>query len=140
TLDGTTDLSGPALPPLTISGLILASAGISPDGHLLAYSSPGVMMVNVAGTERGTSDWDVLAGAVDAMAWSPDSRQLALSDGVGGFSVIKAAAGIRIAVPGTSIPAFRQFIGWIDASHLAIAHFATVGGTIASPAYVLSSL
>ncbi len=142
TLDGKTNLSGPALPPFTINGLSLASAGASPDGHLLAYSSPSVVIANVVGAGRGASTRAVVAGAVADMAWSPDSRQLALSNGGGDLSLLPTPADARTPVPGTPIQDVDvlNLWGWLDASHLAIGTGAIVDGEESATAYVLSSL
>jgi|SRR5690348_14676715 len=146
TLDGKSDLTGPALPPFKINSLILASAGASPDGHLLAYASPSIVMANVAGTGAGAglgaSTREVVAGAVADMVWSPDSRQVALSDGGGALSLLPATADARTPIPGTPIPdvTVLNLWGWLDSSHLAIGTGAIVDGKESATAYVLSSL
>jgi WD40 repeat protein len=142
TLDGKTDLTGPALPPFKSGGQILASAGASPDGHLLAYNSTDLVIANVAGSGHGASTREVLAGAVAGIAWSPDSRQLALNGGLGELSLLRTTADARTPVPGTPIPNVNvlHLWGWLDASHLAIGTGAIVDGKESATAYVLSSL
>lgn len=149
TLDGQTDLPGPALPPFTINGLTLATAGASPDGHLLAYNYADVRIVSIAG--RGAVR-NVFTRVVDAMAWSPDSRQLALCDGSGGLSLLKTTAAELTSIPGLSIngdgrpvagEVFPSLLGWLDASHLAIGGYPLSGissSTGIAIAYALRSL
>ncbi|HEX8727178.1 MAG TPA: hypothetical protein VF739_01060, partial [Ktedonobacterales bacterium] len=83
TLDGKSDLAGPVLPGVVTTGLQLASAGASPDGHLLAYvdsgpSDIGLTLFDV--TAQGNADHEQRAGAIYTMYWSPDSTRVALSD------------------------------------------------------------
>lgn len=142
TLDGKSDLVGPALPPFKINSLSLASAGASPDGRLLAYAAPSVVIANVAGSGGGASAHEVLAGAIANMAWSPDSRQLALSNGGGNLSLLPATADAHTPVPGTPILAATvlNLWGWLDASHLAIGTDAIVGEKASTTAYAFDSL
>jgi WD40-like Beta Propeller Repeat len=116
TLDGKTDLAGPQLPGMDSYGLIFASAGISPNGHLLAYDTNSLSIVEVTGRRPVAGS----VGGAYTMFWSPDGAEIALGDNVGGFSVARAADGSWHVVPGTRPSWYYVLDGWIDTTHLLI--------------------
>lgn len=116
TLDGQIDIAGPRLPGLSMYGFTLASAGVAPDGHRIAYATNSLHVVDVA---------DGLSAAGNSVAphkmyWSPDGTQIALGDNVGGFSIIDAADGTSRDAPGAIPSWYRVLDGWIDATHILI--------------------
>jgi len=83
------------------------------------------------------------------MDWSPDSRQLALSDNSGGISLLKMTEKEVMPIPGLPITGEATPIlgmgnpslwGWLDASHLAIGGYPISGGTESTTAYSLGLL
>jgi hypothetical protein len=146
TLDGKTDLTSPALLHFQNNAQVFASAGASPDGHLLAYNTLNLWIVTMAG--RGTVR-DVFTRVVFNMAWSPDGRQLALNDASGGLSLLKTTGQELTPIPGLSINGDGQPLagianlslwGWLDASHLAIGGYPVSGGSESATSYELRSL
>ena len=122
TFDAKADLAGPTLPDLTSSSLDFASAGFSPNGHVLAYDAPGLDILNVAA--HSSSARKVNLAAMYEMAWSLDSSQLAAGDGVDGLYTVGALGGQQMAIPSVPLTApwkaLGELIGWIDASHIAV--------------------
>lgn len=120
TLDGKTDVAGPALPNLGIDGLAVSSEGFNPNGYLLAYQTAVLTIANVA--TATSSDFEK-AGAAE-LAWSLDGSELAFGDGEGSLWVVRATGGSPVPVPGTPGPnqsvGVSELVGWIDSTHLAV--------------------
>lgn len=122
-LDGAQDVSGPPLPGMDSYALNFASAGISPNGRLLAYvANAGLSIVDVSG--NGAVRDDPSVAAIYQMYWSPDGSELALCDGEGSLWVAKpssvSAQQHPKAVPGTPGRSIGILLGWIDATHVAV--------------------
>lgn len=132
TLDGKTDLAGPRLPGLEMAGLNFASAGVSPDGHTLAYATDSINIVDVTGRHPSVGESDASAYL---MFWSPEGTHIALGDNVGGYGVENAADGASRVVPGTRPSWSKGLDGWIDATHILIDG---VSGT--SKSFILAAL
>ncbi len=117
TLDGKLDLAGPQLSDMTMNGLGLASAGMSPDGHLLAYvGADGLKVVDVAG--HASMNRAFTGGWANELFWSPDGSQLALSDGQSGIAVLRMSDGHTSIMPGDAGQELGELVGWTDNSHL----------------------
>jgi WD40 repeat protein len=118
TLNGQDRLSGPALPDLTFNGLVVGFAGVSPDGHLVAYSGAnGLHVVDVTG-RLNTSH--IPAIAAQELAWSPDSARLALGDGQGNIGVVDLQSGTYTNAPPSPAPGLADLLGWTDNTHLVV--------------------
>lgn len=119
--DGTHDMAGPALPGLTIDGLDIASAGVSPDGRLFAYSGDELVIVRLAGA-GGTPAVTETHQRADDLSWSPDSRYLAFvgNGPVGGWSVYDARTGAFTQVQVHLSSPKLAFRGWINDQHMAV--------------------
>ena len=126
-LDGRTDVAGQTLHDLTSPSLGFASAGISPDGLLVAYAPPSLTIVDLT-SQR--ADIVMQRTVPDRIVWSADSSQLALDLGLGDMAVAGARDGSLHAVAGTPPNAVGDLIGWIDSSHLAVTYIG--GQTIVS--------
>jgi Tol biopolymer transport system component len=119
TLDGKSDLSGPALPDLTSSGLIISSAGVGPDGKLLAYGTGDLDLVDLTGHTPPRSV--TVSSGVNGLVWSPDGSKLYSYGGGGQFAYISLPSGHATNVtPGQGI---ADEVGWIDNTHLAATSF-----------------
>lgn len=115
TLDGKTVLAGPALPDLTSYGLSVTSAGVAPDGKLLAYGAVDLNLVDLTGRmpPRSVSVY----GGVNGLVWSPDETKLFSYVGGGNFLYVTLSTGQQTNVtPGHGIGGEE---GWIDNTHLA---------------------
>ncbi|MFI5273462.1 MAG: hypothetical protein ACHQ4H_10570 [Ktedonobacterales bacterium] len=127
TFDGKTDLAGQPLPGLSSYGLMLVSAGASPNGKLVAYAATGLNIVDAAQVTPVSS-----AGMAAAytMFWSPDGTRLALGDNEGRFAIADAGAGRTTPVPGSRPALFRTLDGWLDNTHVLIDGVSTGGNSI----------
>lgn len=120
-LDAKKDVSVGPLGGMTTNGLNLATAGISPDGSLLAYEGDnGLQVVAV-----GSGDLQRRASGLEAnkLSWSPDSNQIALGDGPGGFSVERISDGHLSIMPSGGSPTpqgVADIVGWTDSTHVAV--------------------
>ena len=122
TFDGKTDLIGPALPNLTPAGLNFPTAGFAPNGHVLAYDANGITIVDVA--TQPMVEHSVALGGMNALAWSPDSSELAASDGTTVYTV-SANGGQPKQIQVQPLPkgwqaVNNQLLGWIDDTHVAV--------------------
>jgi hypothetical protein len=131
TLDGKTDVAGPLLPGLITTGNQSTSAGASPNGQMLAYDGDGGLVILGMSADAIGSTNARVAGMYE-MFWSPDGSQVAISDGVGGLSVVVPASGQPRPIPSPHGHVLGHLIGWIDGGHLAVevvnsATAATVG-------------
>lgn len=130
TLDGTNDIAGPALPGMdsSFTGLHFANAGVSPDGHVLAYAAnPGLSILDVSG--RTSVPSEPPPDVIYEMFWSSDGSELALGNGVGSLYLAKPFTGSsgRHAnpIPGTPGPwapglGIGNLLGWVDGTHVAV--------------------
>lgn len=120
-LDGRTDVNGPALPDLTSYGLNFTSAGIAPDGKTLAYATPELDLVDVTGQ---TSPRPVfLNGGFYDLRWSPDGSKLLTDTGPGQFAYLTVATG---KISSIAVPAEQDIaasLGWIDDAHIAVTSY-----------------
>ncbi len=133
TLDGKTDIVGPPLSGMAINGLDLASAGVSPNGHLLAYvGADGLVVLDVTGRLNTSRIPNMDAPEV---VWSPDESQLALGDGQGGVSLVRIADGQLRIMPGPRPQGLTDIVGWIDNTHLAV-RIVTITGAAQSSSSV----
>lgn len=118
TLDGKTDVTGLSLPDLTAPDLNFPAGGkISPDGHLVAYASPFLDIVDLTGRHGALRDTRALAYG---FSWSPDSKQVAVDEGNGAIVVISATDGIVHPIQGMPPGVVGYLIGWLDGTNLAI--------------------
>lgn len=121
TFDGKQDIKVGPLGDMATNGLNLATAGISPDGSLLAYvGDDGMQVVAV-----GSGDLQRRASGIGAhfIIWSPDSNQIALSDGRDGFSVQRISDGHLSIMPGSgsaTLQGIGAIVGWTDPTHVAV--------------------
>lgn len=121
-LDGKTDVIGPELPELYPANIEFKSAGISSDGHYLAYVCYGTALVKLQATVPG--DQAITGGGTPApLFWSPDGTHLALTATRDGIDLLKTSdPKITAAQPiphlnGSQTPVL---LGWLDATHLLI--------------------
>lgn len=114
-LDGKSDLAGPALPDLTSNGLVVSSAGVGPNGKLLAYGATALDLVDLTG--RTPPRTVSVYGGVNNLIWSPDGTKLYSYLGGGQFSLVSLPTGQATNVtPGQGVVGE---VGWIDTTHLA---------------------
>ncbi len=123
TLDGQTDVAGPELPGMDLAGLGFASAGLSPNGHLLAYvTDAGLNILDVSGRE--SVQGDPALGSIYQMYWSLDGSVLALDDGEGSLYLAKPSNGLpnqhAKPVPGTPGRGIGILLGWVDSTHVVV--------------------
>jgi hypothetical protein len=114
TLDGKTDVKGPALPDLTMTGLNVNSAGVGPDGKLLAYGADYLNLVDLTGQTPPRSLPGYGGGR---LLWSPDGSELYAYYGGGDFAYISLPSGQATNV--SPEPNAADEVGWIDNTHLA---------------------
>lgn len=134
-LDGTTELTGPRLHGLTNDSIF---AGMSPDGHHLAYvDAPkwGDLIVVDLRAGAGSSGVVTYPGKITSVSWSPDGSRLvgdATLDAGHGLYVFSATGGAPALVPRTQDTgelAYSILQGWFDDTHiLAQVNMAAVGG------------
>ena len=96
---------------------------VRPNGHVLAYDANGITIVDVA--TQPMVEHSVALGGMNALAWSPDSSELAASDGTTVYTV--SANGGQ---PPSRVrcshsrrggkPVNNQLLGWIDDTHVAV--------------------
>jgi hypothetical protein len=135
-LDGKSDLTGPALRGLTNDNVF---SGMSADGHHLAYiDAPkwGDLIVVDLRSPGGSSSTVTYSGQITGASWSPDGTRLVadatLSTGHG-LDVFPADGGTPKLVPGTNDTgplAYSILQGWYDNTHiLAMVSIASVRGS-----------
>lgn len=111
-------VTGPTLPGLTFNGLVIASAGISPNGRLVAYSAAdGLHVIDLTGRQDMSHVPPISAQEV---LWAPDSTRLALGDGQGHIGVVNVLSGAYTHIPTPNQTGLAGIIGWVDTSHLAV--------------------
>jgi hypothetical protein len=111
-------LTGPKLPGLTTDGYVVGFAGVSPNGHFIAYSGThGLQVIDLTGHQTGEHAPAVSAGE---LAWSPDSTRIAMGDGQGHIGIENIDNGNYTIAPNSQQQALGSIIGWIDDSHLAV--------------------
>lgn len=123
-LDGSNDITGPAIPNISVAANIAAT---SPDGHWLAYiTGPKVGSVVIANLATSASDQDatrlVEMEASGQPFWSPDSSRLAVATSGGVYLITASDAHPKLIVatqPGGKLQ-FAELVGWLDSSHLAL--------------------
>jgi len=117
-LDGKTDVAGPALPDLNprAYGTVLTSESVSPNGHMIAYDAMGgVDVVNLV-TGRVSN----IQAFPYGLFWSPDSRQLAVDEGNGSLVIANALTGDLQVIHGLPANVVGEALGWMDQNHLAV--------------------
>lgn len=120
-LDGNREVMVGPLGGMTTNGLHLTTAGISPDGSLLAYvGDDGMQVVAV-----GSGDLQRRASGIEAeyIIWSPDGNQIALSNGGDGFSVQRISDGHLSIMPGSGSPTLQgmgEIVGWTAPTLVAV--------------------
>lgn len=124
-LDGTNDIAGPALPGVdpSVPGLGFASAGVSPNGHVLAYqANADLSILDVSGRSSVASEPP--PDAIYEMFWSPDGSELALGNGLGRLYLAKPFSGTSSQhanpIPGTPGQGIGKLLGWVDGTHVAV--------------------
>jgi hypothetical protein len=134
TLDGTTDVRGPALPDTTSGagtlqyGSELDSAGIAPDGKTLAYTvtaTARLELFDLSGQMPPRSIF--LSGGFYDIMWSPDSTRLLTETGPGDFSYLTVATGVVTPIPLPSGQDVAAYDGWIDDTHIAVNSYRGAG-------------
>lgn len=117
-LDGKIDLTSDVLDGLTLNRLNIASAGFSPDGHLLAYvGEHGLVVMDVTGRVDTRHVTNVGGHEV---VWSPDGSQLVLGDRDGVVCIAHISGGqCRVSAAQHNTQP-TSIIGWVDGSHLAM--------------------
>jgi anti-sigma factor RsiW len=135
-LDGASDLTGPALPNLDS---MTRQVSVSPDGRFLAYiANPKYGPIVIASLATNSPARTVQVRASD-FAWSPDGSRLATDayfNDVNGVYVVGTPASDPVLVPGTQNGGplqYSQVVGWFDASHLAVLASATATALQPSP-------
>lgn len=119
-LDGKTDVIGPELPYLYPANIEFTSAGISSDGHFLAYTCYAATFVRLQATVPGDQN---ITGKGTPLFWSLDGTRLALTGGRDGIDILTTSnPKISAAQPiphmnGSNTP---WLLGWLDATHLLI--------------------
>lgn len=131
-LDGTNDVAGLVLPGMDSYGLNFASAGVAPNGHLVAYiANAGLSMLDVSG--HTSFEGDPTFAIAYQMSWSPNGSELALSDGKGSVWLAQPSRVSSTqhpqAVPGTPSQDIGVLLGWTDSAHVAVT-LAPVGDSI----------
>jgi hypothetical protein len=131
TLDGTTDVKGPALPDTTINGAgtdgtiqagaELDSAGIAPDGETLAYTvtaTARLELVDLTGQMPPRSIF--LSGGFYDIMWSPDGSKVLTETGPADFSYLNVSTGMVTPIALASGQDVAAYDGWIDDTHIAV--------------------
>jgi WD40 repeat protein len=117
-MNGQGTLTGPEFSGLTIDGYVVGSAGVSPNGHFIAYSGTnGLRVIDLTGHQTGER---APAVSAEELAWSPDSTRIALGDGQGHIGIANIGNGDYTVAPNSQHQGLRSVIGWIDDSHLAV--------------------
>jgi hypothetical protein len=123
TLDGKTDVTGPTLPGMDFNGLGFASAGMAPNGQLLAYDAHAGLSILDIFADRSSQGDSSFGGSIYQMYWSADGNELALCDGEGSLWLAKpSTAPIQHPqlVPGTPGQGIGILLGWVDSTHVAV--------------------
>jgi hypothetical protein len=138
TLDGATDVTGPTLPDTTINGAgtdgtiqvgtRLDSAGIAPDGKILAYTvtaTARLELVDLTGQVPPRSIF--LSGGFYDIIWSPDSTKVLTETGPAAFSYLSVSTGMVTPIRLASGQDVTWSDGWIDDTHIAVNSYQGAG-------------
>lgn len=135
TLNGKTDVTGPALPfaptgtPLIFGGGI-DNAGFGPDGHTLAYVGPQGFIITDLASNRAPQIIEGPNSAPSQIEWAPNGPSIFLNNVPSGFFLAYVNSGNVVQTPSNpflnqSLPGGTDLEPWLDSTEVLFARFAS---------------